>query len=272
MSTLAAILLLRGLVTATVLAWAIRLRKATDSAAGWAIGCLLLGGGVAIYTKAQYFDLHEIWAGLLIALSLALRTQRRWVAAAIIGLLAALVRELALPYLAVMGAAALYERRWSEAAGWMTAVGLFAIATGFHALNASALATATDHVSAGWSHRPSWGYFLTATWRSGPLKIAPYTLAAILTPVALLGWAGWREPIAARAFLLLAGYAVMLTFFGRPDNFYWALMFTPTLMVGLAFAPRSLGELIAAARGSDGTSAPLRQFGASFGEDARGAS
>jgi hypothetical protein len=246
--TIAALLLLRGLVATTILAWAVRLRPAAGSRAGWAIGCLLVAGGVAIGTEAQYLVLHEIWAGLLIALSLALRTERRWVAAVALALLAALVRELTLPYLAVMGAVALYERKWSEAIGWIAAIGLFAMAIGFHAIQASAMATAADRVSPGWSHRPDWSFFLNATWRSGPLKIAPYFLVVMLTPLALLGWAGWREPLATRAFLTLVAYVVLLTFFGRSDNFYWGLMFTPTLMVGLTFAPRSLRELIARAR------------------------
>jgi hypothetical protein len=78
--------------------------------------------------------------------------------------------------------------------------------------------------------------------------MAPYASVALLAPLALIGWAGWRSPLAARVFATLAAYAAMLMAFGRPDNFYWALMFTPLLMVGLTFAPRSLGELIASGR------------------------
>jgi hypothetical protein len=159
-----------------------------------------------------------------------------------------LIRELAFPYVAVMATLAVYERRWREAAAWIAAISLFAIAIGFHAAYASAAANAADHVSQGWNYRGGWRFYLTAVWLTGPLKKAPYFSVAILTPLALLGWAGWRDALALRAFAMLAGYAVMLMLFGRPENFYWALMVTPLLMVGLAFAPRSVGELIASAR------------------------
>jgi hypothetical protein len=257
-SPLAGLLALRALVVAVMLAWAIKLRAATGTPAGWAIACLLLACGVSLFTQARYVTLHEIWAGLLVALSLALRTPQRWVAAAILGLLAMLVRELALPYVAIMAAAALSERKWREAAGWTAAIGLFAVATGFHAAAASAVVTVADQVSPGWTHRSHWSLFLNAIWLTGPTRSAPYLCAVALTPLALLGWAGWREPIAARAFATLTGYAAMLSFFGRPDNFYWALMITPLLLVGLAFAPRSLSELVACIRREPDLKPPAR--------------
>jgi hypothetical protein len=247
-SPLAGLLLLRGLVAAVALAWALRLKEATGSPAAWAIACLLLAGGVGLFGQAYYMTLHEIWAGLLIALSLALRKPDRWVASVMAGLLAMLIRELAFPYAAVMAAFALSEGKKREAASWAAAIVVFAVATGFHAAAASAVASLADHASQGWSRFGGWRFFLTAVWLTGPLRSGPYLLVAALTPLALLGWAGWREPIAARVFATLIGYAFMMMLFGRPDNFYWALLFAPLLMVGIVFAPRSLGELMASAR------------------------
>jgi hypothetical protein len=249
MSPFAGLLLLRALVAAVALTWAVRLKEATGSPAAWAIACLLTAGGVALFGQAYYMTLHEIWAGLLIALSLGLRKPDHWVGSVIAGLLAMLIRELAFPYVAVMAALALWEGKKREAAAWAAAIVLFAIATGFHAAAASAAASLADHASQGWSRLGGWSFFLTAVWLTGPLRTGPYLLVAALTPLALLGWAGWREPIAARVFATLVGYALMMMLFGRPDNFYWALIFTPLLMVGLIFAPRSLGELVASARG-----------------------
>src|SRR5579863_419975 len=247
-SPAAGLLLLRALIAATILAWALRLRAATGSGPARAIACLLFAGGVALYGQEEYAVVHEVWAGALIALSLALRDERRWLAAAIAGLLAMLVRELALPFVVVMASAALYERKWREAAGWAATIGVFAIAIGLHAAAASAAASPADIASPGWSRFGGWRFFLTATWLTGPLRTAPYLVQAALAPLALVGWAGWRAQIAGRAFATLVAYAAMLMAFGRPDNFYWALMFTPLLMVGLTFAPRSLSELVAALR------------------------
>jgi hypothetical protein len=247
-SPLAGLLLLRALIAATILAWGFRLREATGSTAAWSIACLLLIGGIALYAQAEYAVVHEVWAGTLIALSLALRDERRWLAAVTVGLLALLIRELTLPYVAIMTAAALYERKWREAAGWTAAIGVFAVAIGLHAVAASAVVSAADVASPGWSRLGGWRFFLTATWLTGPLRVGPYLSVATLAPLAVIGWAGWRAPIAARAFATLIAYAAMLMAFGRPDNFYWALMFTPLLMVGLAFAPRSLNELVVSVR------------------------
>src|SRR5579872_1467714 len=252
MSPLMGLLILRALVAAVMLAWGLRLREATGSPAAWAIACLLFAGGVALFGQAYYMAVHEIWAGLLVALSLALHKPDRWVASIVAGLLAMLIRELAFPYVAIMAALALWEGKRREAAGWAAAIVLFAIATAFHAAAATAAASIADHTSQGWNSHGGWSFFLTAVWLTGLLRNGPYVLVAALTPLALLGWAGWREPIALRVFAALAGYAVMLMLFGRPDNFYWALIFTPLLMVGLIFAPRSLGELIASARGQRG--------------------
>ncbi len=42
-------------------------------------------------------------------------------------------------------------------------------------------------------------------------------------------------------------YAVLLSLFGRTDTFYWGLMIAPTILIGLAFVPDALRDLIAAA-------------------------
>jgi hypothetical protein len=262
LSPFAAVALLRGLVAATILVWAVRLRSATGAASAWAIGCLLVASSVVLFGQAQYLTVHEIWAGLLVALSLALRRPKYWIAAVLLGLLALLIRELALPYVAAMAAAALWERRWREACGWAAAIALFAAALAHHAAAVSAVVSAGDRVSPGWSHKGDLQYFFAAVWQTGPLRSAPAIASAALTPLALLGWAGWRAPIATRGFAVMVGYAAMLTFFGRADNFYWALLFTPLLMAGLVFAPRSLVELVAAARLKSPAPLPARGDGA----------
>ena len=45
-----------------------------------------------------------------------------------------------------------------------------------------------------------------------------------------------------------AGYAALLALFGRADTFYWGLMVAPTLLIGLAFAPDGVRDLIARAQ------------------------
>ena len=50
-----------------------------------------------------------------------------------------------------------------------------------------------------------------------------------------------------RALSTFAVYAVLLGMFGRADTFYWGLMVAPTLLIGLAFVPDGLRDLLSAA-------------------------
>ena len=70
----------------------------------------------------------------------------------------------------------------------------------------------------------------------------------MLVALALVGWASWRDPLALRVCATLAAFALLLALFGRVDTFYWGLMIAPTLLIGLAFAPDALRDLVAGAR------------------------
>ena len=115
---LTADVLLAGLAGLVIIAWTARLRTLRSSVAWLAATPLIVFTGVeATMTLAGMSRLHETWAGLLIALSLALRTDRRFAAAVTLGLLAGVIRELAMPYLVVMALVALAERKRVEAEG-----------------------------------------------------------------------------------------------------------------------------------------------------------
>ena len=200
------------------------------------VGSDMAGGGASLF--------HESWAGLLIALSLAVRSQKHFAAAVLLGLLAALIRELALPYLAVMCLFALLERRRLEALAFAGA-GLVALAA--LALHAAALAPLVgihDPASQGWVGIGGWGFVL-ATGRWNLLVVmAGAWISAIVAPMALLGAAGWRGPYGLRLFALLAGYTLGFMVIGRPENLYWGLMVAPLMGVGLCLAPPALGDLL----------------------------
>ena len=46
---------------------------------------------------------------------------------------------------------------------------------------------------------------------------------------------------------MFALYAALLGVAGRVDTFYWGLLVAPVLLVGLAFVPDALRDLLAAA-------------------------
>ncbi|MCE3544266.1 hypothetical protein LXJ56_29245, partial [Escherichia coli] len=85
------------------------------------IALTLLAGGMMAFVQTDLAPFHEIWAGLLIALSLGVWKPGRWLPAVAFGLAAALIRETAGLYLLLMGGIALVERRPREAAGWAVA-------------------------------------------------------------------------------------------------------------------------------------------------------
>lgn len=264
----AASLLLRGLVVATLVAFGSRLGRALPSPATRVAGVLLATGAIGFSAMPAFTMWHEAWAGLLIALSLACRSERRWAASVLLGLGAALIRELALPYLLVMLAFALRDGRkrdscqreglhWKgfhresfhwEAWAWAGAVLLVASALGWHAACLDPLVSALDPASPGWVAGGGWGLVLRMLDSSTVLGTLPLPLIAGLAPLALLGWAAWPGPTGQRGAVLLAGFALAFTVIGRASNVYWGMLLGPLLPIGLVWAPFALADLARAAR------------------------
>jgi len=239
--------LLWALVLAVLVAWARRLVPAFPRPAGRAAAAAAMLGGTVLFWQAELAGFHELWAGLLIALALALRSPGRWVEAAAFGLSAALIRETAAPFLLVMGALALVERNHAEALGWAAALGVFAVVLAFHAHAVAGVVRPFDPVSPGWTGMLGFGFFVRALASGTALSLLPPALAGPLVALSIVGWAGWREPLALRMVATLAGYAALIGLFARADNFYWVLLVAPASLVGLALAPDAIRDLFAAA-------------------------
>ncbi len=206
-----------------------------------AMPVLATGLGVVIIHGMLF--MHEAWAGLLIALSLALYAPRRWIVAALIGLLACCVRELAVGYLLVMLAAALWEKRWAQVAGWALTIAVFVVLFGLHLHAAAALHAPTDRVSVGWL---GWGgprFVLELARANVALLLAPTIVIGVAVGLALIGFAGVRNPIGVRAGLIVGGYMLAFLALGRADNNYWGLLYAPILPLGLVLAPPALRDI-----------------------------
>lgn len=241
--------LLYLLVAATGYAWYRRLRPAFERPAPRLIALVLLASGLIAFVQSDLVAFHEIWGGLLIALSLALRRDEHWIEAVAIGLIAMLIRETAALYVAVMVIAALAEGRRREALGWAATLGVLAVVVLLHAQAVATVVRDTDPASPGWADMLGFGFFVKTMNISTALDLAPLWLGAPLVGLALFGWSAWRSPLAVRVLATLLAYAVLLGLFGRTDTFYWGLMIAPPLLIGLAFAPDGLRDLIEAARG-----------------------
>ena len=238
-----AALALRLLSFVTLGAFLLRMRSEVRPGPTYAAAAALAAGGIVLLGLPAFAVWHEAWAALLICLSLACRSERRWTLSLALGLAAALTRELAVPYLLVMAFAAWSEGHRREAAAWAASVGAFALALAGHAWLLSGFVTAADAASPGWSRAGGWAFVLDMARNCTALTLLPALLAALLVPLSLFGWSAWRSPLGARGALLLCGYTAAFMIVGRADNFYWGLMIAPLLLVGLAFAPAGLRDL-----------------------------
>lgn len=240
---LAVLTLLYALVLSVTAAWFMRLRDAFPDWPARVIAMALLAGGMMAFVQADLWAFHEVWAGLLIALSLALRRPGRWVSAVAAGLLAVLIRETAVLYLGIMAAAAWIEGERREAYAWAGAVGVLALALVAHAFAVARVVGPLDPASPGWSGMLGPGFFVHSITAATALALAPGWIAALLAGLSLFGWAAWRDPLALRALAIFVSYATVLAIFARADTFYWVLLIAPTFLVGLAFLPDGLREL-----------------------------
>ena len=239
--------LLYTLAAGVMLAWFLRLRPAFARGPPLILAMVLLAGGMGAFIQPELASFHEIWAGLLIALSLALRRPGKWVAAAGIGAMAMLIRETSALYVAIMCLLAWLEGDRKEALGWAAGVALLAAAVGAHAWAVAQVVTPVDPASPGWAGMLGFGFFVEAMVLSTALRLAPMWLAAPMMGFALFGWAAWRDLTGIRALATYAVYAALIGLFGRVDTFYWGLMVAPAILTGLAFMPDGLADLVAAA-------------------------
>ncbi|MGA1798720.1 hypothetical protein VH567_08055 [Sphingomonas sp. 4RDLI-65] len=248
LSPVLANLLLLLLCVGTILAWVHRLRPETTGLVPLGIAGLLVVAGLYVNLDPGFAVFHEVWAGPLIALSLAVRRPGHWLPAVAFGLSAMLIRETALLYVAIMAGFAWTEGERRETLGWLAAIAIFAVVLAFHAYAVALVTGPLDRVSQGWSGLEGFGFYVKLATISSGLDLVPQWLASLLLGTSLFGWIAWRDPTATRALAVFAAYAALISLLARSDNFYWALITTPLLLVGIVFAVDGLRDLIAAAR------------------------
>jgi heme/copper-type cytochrome/quinol oxidase subunit 4 len=207
------------------------------------LGALLIATGLTVSSRTELLVMHEIWAGTLLTLAFALHKADRWLPTVLLSLLAVLIREMALPFILLMTATALWHRRCRECTVWIAVICIFAAALWLHALHLAPYVHPNDPASQGWNSFGGWTFFVDALWATSPLRVMPHWIGAVFVSLALLGWASWRTSVGAFGFLYLAGYAFMMMIFGRPENFYWSLMVAPLWLLGLLAVPAGITDL-----------------------------
>lgn len=240
---IAAIGLLWVLMAATLLAWWRRLDGAFDDPGRRITGVMLVAAGAAIALQPKYAVMHELSAQLLMALALALRQPKRWWWAVIAATAALMIRELTLPFVLLMAAFAMFEKRWKELATWAVLVAAFGFVMSLHAAEVAAVVRESDPASPGWLSIGGWQAFLRSMRMTSAIRVLPEWIGNIGVILAIFGWISWRSATGLFGALLLVGYGIIFMILGRADNFYWGLLVAPLLLLGLAFLPCAFADL-----------------------------
>jgi hypothetical protein len=240
------------LMAGTIFAWKGRMRSESCERRLPLRAMVLVAASSLLGLHSKYLVVHEVWAGLLIAASLAVHRSVRWWPSVLIGAAALMIRELALPFIFLMAAFALVERRWKESAAWVAVIGSFILVMALHAHQVGLVTSIADPASPGWASSGGWQNFLMMMRLTGALRIFPDAAATIIAVLALFGWVTRRSDTGHRGALLFLGYSLIFMTFGRENNFYWGLLVAPAFLAGLAFCPAAFAELLHSLRARQG--------------------
>lgn len=205
----------------------------------------------------SFFPLHELWAGMLIALSFGLhrigtRGQGgRWIGAFLAAGMALAIREHALPFVLLMAATALNYRNWREAAAWSALIVLFFAGLAWHLSLVARDVLPSDPHSPPWLVMRGLSGWLANVVQSSNLRWLPHWMAGPAVVLMTFGWLGWNSRAGTFGFLLGTGYGLAFMLAGRWDNFYWGAMIAPATFAGIVFAPRAIAGLVDAAKFGD---------------------
>ncbi|MEO5598489.1 MAG: hypothetical protein ABIQ66_07700 [Novosphingobium sp.] len=219
-------------------------------------GVALLFVGMANGVHYPFLVLHEVWAAELMALSFGLHRPRgtgdpdgRWLGALLAAAAALAIRELALPFVLLMAAYAVWRRNWREAAAWIALIAVFIGAMAIHLHLADAQMRPGDPASPPWLVFGGLQGWLYKVINASSLTLLPSVIAGPLVILAVFGWTGWRAPAGDFAALLVLGYGLAFMLAGRDNNFYWGVIITPILFMGFAMVPFAAGSLWQSATG-----------------------
>ena len=246
------------LMLSVLVVWWRRLGEEPGSPRLRRMAIALLFVGASLGLNRYYFVLHELWAGMLIALAFGLHrpgrgADNKWVASLAVAALALAIREHALPFVLLMGAFAVWRREWKEAAAWSALAIVFLALLAWHLDIIAGQVLPTDRSSDPWLAMRGLGGWLSNVVLSSNLRFLPAWLAGPAVILMVFGWCGWRSAAGVFGTFLFLGYGLAFMIAGRPDNFYWGAVIAPAMFMGLAFAPQALVSLVTAANERRGT-------------------
>jgi hypothetical protein len=239
-------LALIALGAAAGLSMLVRLEKTSSGRSmWWGAAALTAALGAGLFVR-QYVVIHEVWASMFMLLSLTIRASRsnRSNRASIaFGFAAVAIREIAFPFVVVMGILAWRESRIREFRGWIVAASVFLVGYSLHYWQVLSHTSSDDPHSQGWVTFGGWRFVLNTVRDSSLLSHVPVWVTAVVVPLALVGWASRKGGFPTRVFALLVTFMVTFMVIGRPENWYWGLLYVVFVGAGIAFAPSALWTL-----------------------------
>ncbi len=205
-------------------------------------GVLQLGSVALIAVPASQY-LGEVWAGVMVGLSVCAYLRHMPVIASALGLVALLVRELAAPYCVVCTLAAVGARRRREVAMWAVGVCLYAAYYLWHVTEVRAHQLPTDM-----AHAESWLQFggipflMSSISSHSWLFVAPQAVAVGALMLLVSGIAHVATPFHVR--LVSASYIAFFLIAGQAFNAYWAFLVWPTWAIACGYGAKEVVDVV----------------------------
>lgn len=210
---------------------------------GFSLTCVLvvlLTPSVGLAALDNWYLMHDLWAGILISLSLGFYYGQHTKVSILCGLMALAIRELSLIFVLIMFIAAVYNHKTKEAIVWALGILAFGVYISIHACIVIPRQMATDLSDPSWLRFSGWPH-VTACSSWIFLTLIPYWSVAIL---AVLGVLGLSISGKFRMFATVAAYMSAFSIVGKPFNDYWGLMYCPLLAIGLLHAIPFIRKLL----------------------------
>lgn len=102
----------------------------------------------------------------------------------------------------------------------------------------------------GWVQFGGPSFMLATAQMNGLFSIMPIQVTAVALPVAVLGLIAWPGRAGAVTLATVSLYLTAFLVVGKPFNNNWGLVYSPLLVVGLAWAPAGFADLLRGAAGA----------------------
>lgn len=237
--------LLAALALVAVVLTPLALRR--EPATVMVVGTLAQLGAVGAGFIPPAVGAAEVWAGVLIALSIHAYYRNQWTAGAILGVSAVFVRELAAPFALVCGLLALRARRRPESYIWVAGGLAYAAYFWIHATEVWAHQLPGDLPQReDWVRWNGLAFVLATVKVNGVLAARPHAVTALYAVIAIAGTVSLRAPRQVTWPLLT--YFLLFVFAGQPFNYYWGYATASIWAFAAAHGIDGLSTLVASAR------------------------